>query len=52
VARAKGAPEPSDDASDAGVFNMTSIPETMAFDHRKILRDYFERCSPSKKVDN
>ena len=52
VARAKGTPEPSDDASDAGVFDMTSLPETMAFDHRKILSDYFERCPPLEKVDN
>ena len=45
IARAKGTPEPRDDASDAGVFNMTSLPKTMAFDHRKILSDYFKRCS-------
>ena len=52
VARAKGTPEPSDDASDAGVFDLASLPETMAFDHKEILRDYFEQDSPPKKVDN
>jgi ADP-ribose pyrophosphatase YjhB (NUDIX family) len=52
VARAKGTPEPSDDASDAGVFDLASLPETMAFDHKKILSDYFERSSPPKNVDN
>ena len=50
VARAKGTPKASDDASDAGVFDMTSLPETMAFDHNKILSDYFEWCSPSKRL--
>ena len=48
VARAKGTPEPLDDASDVGIFDMSSLPETMAFDHKEILRDYFERCFPSK----
>jgi ADP-ribose pyrophosphatase YjhB (NUDIX family) len=52
VARAKGTPKPSDDASEVGIFNITSLPETMAFDHRKILEDYFEQCSLSDKVDN
>jgi ADP-ribose pyrophosphatase YjhB (NUDIX family) len=45
IARAEGTPEPLDDASDAGIFDMTSLPKTMAFDHKKILNDYFKRCS-------
>ncbi len=50
VAQAKGTPQASDDASDAGVFDMTTLPEDMAFDHRKILRDYFKWRSQSKKL--
>jgi len=45
VARAEGKPEPKDDASDAGIFNMTSLPENMAFDHKEILSDYYEQYS-------
>ncbi|MBN1831219.1 MAG: NUDIX hydrolase [Deltaproteobacteria bacterium] len=50
VARSKGTPEPSGDALDAGVFDATSLPETMAFDHREILRDYFEGVVSSRKL--
>lgn len=46
VARAEGVPRAGDDASEAGIFGRGSLPDLMAFDHRKILTDYFKRCYP------
>ncbi len=45
VAKASGAPKADDDASELGIFNSNSLPNNLAFDHEKILRDYFKRCS-------
>ncbi|MBW1800163.1 MAG: NUDIX hydrolase [Deltaproteobacteria bacterium] len=45
IARAKGRPEAADDAVEIGVFNHDNLPEALAFDHGKILRDYFKTCS-------
>lgn len=42
IARAKGTPEARDDAQEVGIFDQRNLPEGMAFDHRKILKDYFE----------
>jgi ADP-ribose pyrophosphatase YjhB (NUDIX family) len=44
VARATGDPTASDDAGAVGVFTRDSLPEALAFDHGKILRDFFEIC--------
>lgn len=41
VARAGGTPVGQDDAAQAGVFTRDTLPEKIAFDHRKILEDYF-----------
>jgi len=41
----KGKPAASDDALGVGVFDADSLPEELAFDHDKILRDYFESLS-------
>ncbi len=41
VARAKGRPVAGDDAKNTAVFTKESLPENIAFDHRKILEDYF-----------
>ena len=41
VAEADGKPMPGDDAGEALVFRQGSLPEPLAFDHRKILADYF-----------
>lgn len=46
VGRAAGRPKASDDAVEAGIFYRESIPEHLAFDHEKILKDYFEKCYP------
>jgi len=41
VAEADGAPEARDDAKTVGIFGESNLPKDMAFDHAKILRDYF-----------
>ena len=46
VARGEGRPRAADDAADIGVFTRETFPEDIAFDHAKILRDYFERWLP------
>ena len=44
VASASGNPRAHDDARDARIFRQDSLPNLFAFDHARILRDYFERC--------
>ncbi|UCF31424.1 MAG: NUDIX hydrolase [bacterium] len=41
VGRASGTPVGADDAVEAGAFTRGNLPEQIAFDHRKILEDYF-----------
>jgi 8-oxo-dGTP diphosphatase len=43
LARAKGIPEAKDDAVEIGVFTREEIDFPLAFDHAKILEDYFHR---------
>lgn len=43
IARGTGTPKASDDAADIGVFTPGTLPEPLAFDHSKILSDYFSR---------
>ncbi len=43
IAAASGTPEAADDAKDIGIFTRDSLPEDMAFDHRQILEDYFNK---------
>ncbi len=47
VASAVGIPEAADDAEDIGVFDRYALPEPIAFDHAKILNDYFEQWHSS-----
>jgi len=42
VASASGPPVAGDDAADARIFTKNSLPPDIAFDHRKILGDYFK----------
>ncbi len=42
IAKAKGTPQARDDAADIGIFNDSSLPDAIAFDHRSILKDYFK----------
>jgi len=46
VAKAKGIPQAKDDAMEIGVFTKDNLPEEIAFDHRKILEDYFNKKYP------
>jgi 8-oxo-dGTP diphosphatase len=41
IAEASGLPAGKDDAEEARIFTKDDIPDDMAFDHRKILDDYF-----------
>ena len=43
LARASGTPIGGDDALEARIFTRETIPEEMAFDHHRILMDYFEK---------
>jgi len=43
VATAQGKPEARDDAQEIGVFTKEEINFPLAFDHNKILEDYFEQ---------
>lgn len=43
IATATGVPIGADDAAEARVFTADTLPADLAFDHAKILRDYFER---------
>lgn len=43
VAKAKGVPRANDDAIEIGIFNESDLPDDIAFDHRSILQDYFEK---------
>ncbi|HOW82795.1 MAG TPA: NUDIX hydrolase [Spirochaetota bacterium] len=42
IARATGTPRAADDAREAGIFTRETLPDNIAFDHRKILMDYFD----------
>ena len=42
AAKAKGRPIASDDAAEIGVFGPDTMPDKLAFDHRRILKDYYE----------
>lgn len=42
IARADGIPQARDDAQEVGVFTRADLPQPLAFDHEKILADYFK----------
>lgn len=39
-AKGRGIPKADDDACDIKLFSLNNLPKQIAFDHRKILRDY------------
>jgi ADP-ribose pyrophosphatase YjhB (NUDIX family) len=41
IGHASGTPHAADDATDAGIFTADSLPHPLAFDHARILADYF-----------
>jgi len=49
LATAHGIPEAADDAKRIGIFSENNLPQPLAFDHGKILRDYFETRKTNAK---
>ena len=43
TADAEGIPHPTDDTEKAEIFTKDNLPDDIAFDHRKILQDYFTK---------
>jgi ADP-ribose pyrophosphatase YjhB (NUDIX family) len=43
TADGEGTPKAHDDAADIGVFTRDNLPSPLAFDHAKILEDFFNR---------
>ena len=41
TARAHGHPKASNDAADVGLFSQPELPSPIAFDHAKIINDFF-----------
>jgi ADP-ribose pyrophosphatase YjhB (NUDIX family) len=50
IAKAKGKPHAQDDALEIGIFTQKNLPDEIAFDHRKILEDYFNSKYEEHKV--
>ncbi len=42
IAKAEGEPKAADDAKEIGIFTKENLPSPIAFDHSKILKDYFK----------
>ncbi len=42
IAKAGGIPRARDDAQEVGIFTREDLPQPLAFDHEKILADYFK----------
>jgi ADP-ribose pyrophosphatase YjhB (NUDIX family) len=42
IAKGKGKPKAKDDALEIGIFDESTLPDEIAFDHRLILKDYFK----------
>jgi 8-oxo-dGTP diphosphatase len=42
IAKGEGTPRAGDDAKNVAIFNELNLPEPLAFDHRKILGDYYK----------
>ena len=46
IARAKGRPQAADDAAAVSIFHEENLPTPLAFDHGRILSDYFSyKCT-------
>jgi len=43
IATATGRPVAGDDAKEAEIFTRDNLPEDIAFDHRQVLEDYFNK---------
>ena len=53
VAEAKGSPVAADDAKHCQIFDIDALPESLAFDHEKVLSDYkiFRRSGRVKELE-
>ncbi len=51
IATASGTPEAADDARNLKIFTKDALPSDIAFDHGKILRDYFRYKDGASKTD-
>lgn len=49
IATARGIPSGADDAAEAHVFHEDNLPSPLAFDHGKILQDYFTYKKTGKR---
>ena len=52
IAQAEGKPIARDDAQEIGVFSREELNFPLAFDHKKILEDYFNRKSKERNISN
>ncbi len=52
IAKGKGTLEAKDDALEIGIFSRSNLPDPMAFDHRKILEDYFKQIDSANRIQN
>jgi len=50
IAGAEGLPVAADDAARVGVYNKDNLPQTLAFDHGRILDDYFRYIHGESKT--
>lgn len=51
IAQGTGTPQSADDAKNIGVFTRENLPSPIAFDHAKIIRDYFQYKNGVLKKD-
>ncbi len=52
IASAKGSPRAADDAAEVSIFTRENLPKPLAFDHEKILKDYFRHKRLKKEVND
>lgn len=50
IAQAEGEPVARDDAQEIAVFSRGELNFSLAFDHKKILEDYFDRKSKERNI--
>lgn len=51
IASAEGIPKAADDAKHTGVFTKDNLPDPLAFDHGKIISDYFRYRNGESLMD-
>lgn len=51
IARGFGTPKSADDAKNIAVFTRNDLPEPIAFDHKKIICDYFRHKNGQSQKD-